>query len=395
MLRAIWMKMPITNVEDFRQLAKGRIPRAIFEYGDGGSYDEVTLRANREDLDKLRFRQRVMMDVSGRSLRTRIVGEDRSMPLIIAPTGLGGLFYADGEIHGALAAEEAGIPFCLSTMSICSIEDVRSAVRAPFWFQLYVMRDRGFTRSLLERAAAAKCSALVLTVDLQIGGQRHRDIKNGLSVPPRLTLRNAFDVASKPQWALSVLMGKRRSFGNLQSAPSGKDGLASLARWVSDQFDPSLTWDDVGWIRSMWSGKLIIKGVLDEYDARQAVSCGADAVVVSNHGGRQLDSTDSSIGALPSVVDAVGGMTEVMFDGGIRSGQDILKALALGARACMIGRAYLYALACGGKKQVKSMLEILRKELDTTMALTGVQDVTTVTSDILLRRRDGSFVGER
>jgi L-lactate dehydrogenase (cytochrome) len=378
--------MTFTNVEDFRELARRRIPRAIFEYGDGGSYNEVTLRANTTDLEDLRFRQRVMVDVSNRSLKTRIVGIEAEMPLVIAPTGLGGLFYADGEIHGALAAEKAGIPFCLSTVSICSIEDVRSAVKTPFWFQLYVMRDRGFTKSLIERAVEAKCSALVLTVDLQVGGQRHRDIKNGLSIPPRLTLRNALDIMTKPEWAIRVLMGRRRTFGNLQNVPAGQGGMSSLSKWIAEQFDPSLTWKDIEWVRSIWPGKLVIKGLLDEQDARQAVACGLDAIVVSNHGGRQLDSTSSSISALPGIVDAVGGATEILFDGGIRSGHDILKALALGASASMIGRAYLYALASGGLPRVAAMLEILRNELDTTMALTGVRDVTSVNASILLNR---------
>jgi L-lactate dehydrogenase (cytochrome) len=385
--------MTFTNVEDFREAARRKIPRSIFEYGDGGSYDEVTLRANRSDLESLRLSQRVMVDMSRRSMKTRIVGSDVNLPLVIAPTGLGGLFYADGEIHGARAAENAGIPFCLSTMSICSIEDVRAAVKTPFWFQLYVMRDRGFTRSLIERAAAAECSALVLTVDLQVGGQRHRDIKNGLSIPPKLTFANAFDIASKPRWALGVLAGRRRTFGNLEGAPAAEEGLASLAHWVGGQFDPSLTWDDVDWVRSIWPGKLVIKGLLDERDAREAVARGADAIVVSNHGGRQLDGASSSIAALPAIADAVGGATEVLFDGGIRSGQDVLKALALGAKACMIGRAYLYALASGGQKRVEEMLGLLGKELDTSMALTGVHDVKTVSPETLLRRSDGSLVG--
>jgi len=385
--------MTFTNVEDFREAARRKIPRSIFEYGDGGSYDEVTLRANRSDLESLRLSQRVMVDMSRHSMKTRIVGGDVNLPLIIAPTGLGGLFHADGEIHGARAAENAGIPFCLSTMSICSIEDVRAEVKTPFWFQLYVMRDRGFTRSLVERAVAAKCSALVLTVDLQVGGQRHRDIKNGLSIPPRLTFANAFDIASKPRWALGVLAGRRRSFGNLEGAPAAEEGLPSLAHWVGGQFDPSLTWDDVDWVRSIWPGKLVIKGLLDERDAREAVERGADAIVVSNHGGRQLDGASSSIAALPGIVEAVGGATEVLFDGGIRSGQDILKALALGAKACMIGRAYLYALASGGQSRVEEMLGLLGKELDTSMALTGVHDVKTVSPETLLRRSDGSLVG--
>jgi L-lactate dehydrogenase (cytochrome) len=379
---------PAITVEDFRRRARRAIPRAIFEYGDGGSYDERTLRANVDDLAALRFRQRVMVDVSQRSVATTIIGAPAALPLVIAPTGLAGLFHADGEIHGARAAEAAGIPYCLSTMSICSIEDVQTAVTKPFWFQLYVMRDRGFTRSLIARAVAAKCSALVLTVDLPVGGQRHRDHRNGLSIPPRLTLRNAIETALRPRWALGVLLGKRRTFGNLDQAPGSKEGLGALSRWVGGQFDASLTWRDIEWIREAWPGKLIIKGILDADDARQAARCGVDAIVVSNHGGRQLDHASSSIAALPSIVDAVGGEAEILFDGGVRSGQDVLKALALGARACLIGRAYLYALASGGQPQVAALLDILAKELDVSMALTGVRDVTAVRSDILLSPED-------
>jgi L-lactate dehydrogenase (cytochrome) len=383
---------PVTNIEDLRILARRRIPRAIFDYADRGSYDEATYRANREDLAALKLRQRVMIDVSDRSTATTILGEPVSMPLAIAPTGLTGLFHADGEILGCRAAHAFGIPFTLSTMSICSIEDVAAAVDKPFWFQLYVMRDRGFSKSLVERAIAAKCSALVLTLDLQIQGQRHQDIKNGLAVPPKLTLKNMLDVATKPRWALEVLRGKRKTFGNLTNAPSGGGGLTTLSHWIAGQFDPSLSWKDVAWIRSIWPGKLILKGVLDVDDARIASDCGADAMVVSNHGGRQLDGAPSSISVLPAIVDAVGDKTEIMFDGGVRSGQDVLKAMALGAKSCMIGKAWLYGLAAGGQAGVTQALEVIRKELDVSMALTGTKDVRSVTADVLHAPRRGDVV---
>jgi L-lactate dehydrogenase (cytochrome) len=382
----------VTNIEDLRVAARRRIPRAIFEYADRGSYDEATYRANREDLAALKLRQRVMIDVSDRSTATTMLGEPVRMPVGIAPTGLTGLFHADGEIHGLRAANAFGIPFCLSTMSICSIEDVAEAVGTPFWFQLYVMRDRGFAESLVQRAIAAKCSALVLTLDLQIQGQRHRDLKNGLAVPPKLTLANMLDVATKPTWALEVLRGKRKSFGNLADAPGAKEGLATLSHWIAGQFDPSLSWKDVEWIRRIWPGKLILKGVLDVDDARIAATCGADAMVVSNHGGRQLDGAPSSISVLPSIVDAVGDKTEIMFDGGVRSGQDVLKALALGAKSCLIGKAWLYGLAAGGEKGVTQALEIIRKELDVSMALTGTKDVRDVTANVLHAPRHGDVV---
>jgi L-lactate dehydrogenase (cytochrome) len=376
----------ITNIQDLRALAARRIPRAIFDYADRGSYDEVTLRANRADLAAIGLRQRVMIDVDKRSVATRILGEDVTMPLAIAPTGLTGLFHGDGEILGARAAEAFGIPFCLSTMSICSIEDVRGAVKKPFWFQLYVMRDRGFSQSLIERAKAAECSALVLTLDLQIQGQRHRDLKNGLAVPPRLTLANALDIATKPAWALKVLFGKRRSFGNLEGQVKGADTLKTLSEWTASQFDASLSWKDVEWVRSIWPGKLILKGVLDEEDARIAASTGADAVVVSNHGGRQLDGARSSISALPGIVQAIGDNTEILFDGGVQSGQDILKAVALGARGCLMGKAFLYGLAAMGEAGVTKALEIMRKELDISMALTGTGDITKVDRSSLVIR---------
>ncbi len=375
----------VTNVQDLRALARRRVPRAIFDYADRGSYDEVTLRANRAGLAAIGLRQRVMVDVSTRSTATTMAGQPASMPVAIAPTGLTGLFHRNGEIHGARAAEAFGIPFCLSTMSICSIEDVRAGTSKPFWFQLYVMRDRGFARSLIERAIAAQCSALVLTLDLQIQGQRHQDLKNGLAVPPRLTLANALDIIAKPGWAAGVLFGKRRTFGNLAGQIKGSDNLATLSQWIASQFDPSLNWQDIEWVRKMWPGKLILKGVLDAEDARIAAASGADAIVVSNHGGRQLDGAAASIDALPEIVETVAGRTEILFDGGVQSGQDVLKALALGARGCLIGKAFLYGLAAQGEAGVTRMLEIIRKELDVSMALTGTRDVAEVTPAILRR----------
>ena len=371
------------SIADFRVQARRRIPRAIFDYADGGSYAELTLAANRRDLDAIGLRQRVMVDVSSRTLASAMVGQPVSLPLAIAPTGLTGLFHQDGEILGARAAQAAGIPFCLSTMSICSIEDVRAAVEHPFWFQLYVMRDRGFTRSLIERARAADCSALVVTLDLTVQGQRHKDIHNGLSVPPTLTIRNALDIASKPAWATGVLGGRRRTFGNL--AGLGRpEGFASLSRWIQSQFDPSMNWSDIEAFRALWPGKLILKGVLCAEDARIAADHGADAIVVSNHGGRQLDGAPSTISVLPEVVEAVGGRCEVLFDGGVQSGQDVLKALALGARGCLIGKAFLYALAAGGGSGVARAIEIIQGELSISMALTGVTDITQVDGRVLV-----------
>ena len=372
-----------TSIADLREQARRRIPRAIFDYADGGAYAELTLAANRRDLDAIRLRQRVMIDASKRSMATTLVGQNSALPLAIAPTGLTGLFHANGEMLGARAAEAAGIPFCLSTMSICSIEDVRGAVEKPFWFQLYVMKDRGFTRSLIERARAAECSALVVTLDLQVQGQRHRDIKNGLAIPPRLTLNNALDIATKPAWAAGVLFGKRRTFGNLTGRPGGTSGLATLSSWIAGQFDAAMTWKDVEEIRGIWPGKLILKGVLDAEDARIAAATGADAIVVSNHGGRQLDSASSSISVLGGIVEAVAGKTEVLFDGGVQSGQDVLQALALGARGCLIGKAFLYALAAGGEAGVTQALTIIRRELSVSMALTGVNDVAQVDRRVL------------
>ncbi|MCS0494204.1 alpha-hydroxy-acid oxidizing protein [Ancylobacter sp. MQZ15Z-1] len=373
----------VTNIQDLRAIARRKVPRAIFHYADRGSYDEATIRANRADLAAIALRQRVMIDVSERSTETTMIGEKVALPLAIAPTGLTGLFHGDGEIHGCRAAQAAGIPFTLSTMSICSIEDVAGAVDKPFWFQLYVMRDRGFSKSLIERAIAARCSALVLTLDLQIQGQRHMDIKNGLSVPPKLTLANALDIALRPAWALGVLMGKRHSFGNL-TVRKESDSLTTLSQWIAGQFDPSLSWKDVEWVRSIWPGKLILKGVLDVEDARIAAGTGADAIVVSNHGGRQLDGAVSSISALPRIVDAIGGgPSEIWFDGGVQSGQDVLKAVALGARGCMMGKAFLWSLAAGGQAGVAQAIEIIRRELDVSMALTGTKDIRKVDKSVL------------
>jgi L-lactate dehydrogenase (cytochrome) len=365
----------ILSIEDLRNLAKRRVPRAIFDYADGGAYEERTLRANAADLDAINFRPRVMLDVSTVKLGTTLVGCAASIPLAIGPTGLAGLFHADGEILGARAAAAFGIPFCLSTMSICSIEDVRAATGQPFWFQQYLMRDRGFNQELIERAIAARCSALMLTLDLQVIAERRRDRRNGLSIPPRITLRNALDVATKPVWALRVLFGKRRTFGNLVGRIGGTDGIKTLAEWTQTQFDASANWRDVEWVRSRWPGRLILKGVMDAEDARFALAAGADAGVVSNHGGRQLDGAPSSIAVLPEIVDAIGGRCEVLFDGGIRSGQDLAKALALGARGGLIGKSFLFALAAGGQAGVTRALEIIRDELRVTLALTGITEV--------------------
>ena len=376
----------ILSIEDLRARARRRIPRAIFDYADGGSYQETTLKANAADLDAIQLRPRVMIDMSDIKLATTLAGAAASMPLAIAPTGLCGLYHADGEILGARAAAAFGIPFCLSTMSICSIEDVHAASDQPFWFQQYLMRDRGFNQSLIERAIAARCSALVLTLDLQILAERRRDARNGLSIPPRLTLRNAWDVATKPAWALQVLFGKRRTFGNLAGHIGGADGAATLAQWTHTQFDSSANWRDVEWVRSRWPGKLILKGVMDAEDARFALSAGADAVVVSNHGGRQLDGAPSSISVLPEIVAAIDGRCEVLFDGGIRSGQDLAKALALGARGGMIGKSFLFALAAGGQAGVTRALEIIRDELRVTLALTGTGDVASCGPQMLRMR---------
>jgi L-lactate dehydrogenase (cytochrome) len=370
-------------IEDMRRAARRRVPKMFFEYADHGSYAEETLRANRIDLERIKLRQRVLVDVAQRDLATTILGERAALPMMLAPIGLCGMQWGDGEILACRAAQAAGIPFCLSTMSICAIEDVAAAVDKPFWFQLYVMKDRGFVRALIERAIAAKCSALVLTVDLQVLGQRHCDLRNGMTVPPEPKLKNLLDIATKPAWAVSVLRGKRKTFGNLSGHVRGVETVRSLSQWISGQFDPALSWADVEWIRSIWPGKLVLKGVLDVEDARLATKTGAAALIVSNHGGRQLDGAKSSISALPRIADAVGAEIEIMFDGGIRSGQDIMRALALGARSCMIGRAYLYGLGAGGAEGVARAIEILQRELDVTMALTGTRRIADIGAHVL------------
>lgn len=374
----------LNSIADLREVARKRVPRAIFQYLDHGSYDEVTLRRNRGDLEALRFRQRVLIDVTRQSLSKDILGVPASMPVVLAPCGLTGLVHRDGEILAAQAAQAFGIPLCLSTVSVCSIEDVRAATTAPFWFQLYVMKDRGYTQALMDRAAAAGCDTLVLTVDIPVSGLRRRDAKNGLAVPPRLTLANVMDIATKPAWAAGVLLGKRKTFGNLAGAMP-HTGVSTLAQWISTQFDASVTWQDFEQIRARWKGKLVIKGILDPVDARRAVELGADALIVSNHGGRQLDGAASTISMLPHVVEAVAGRSEVLFDGGVRCGQDILKAVALGANAVLIGRAYLYGLGARGREGVSLALQILSRELQVSLALTGCNDVRDASPDLLLR----------
>jgi L-lactate dehydrogenase (cytochrome) len=368
----------ITCIEDLRQLAHRKVPKAFIDYVENGSYAEQTLRANRTDLERIALRQRILRNVANRSTKTTILGEPVALPLALAPIGLCGMQHGDGEILACRAAQDAGIPFTLSTMSICSIEEVAEAAAKPFWFQLYVMKDRGYIRALIERAAAAKCSALMLTVDLQVIGQRHRDIKNGMTVPPQIRFKNILDIATKPRWALSIARGKRKTFGNIAGHYPGMTDVTVLSKWVAEQFDASLTWKDVDWIKSLWLGKLILKGILDVEDARNAVKSGAEALVVSNHGGRQLDGAPSSISVLPAIAEAVGGDIEVMFDGGIRSGQDIARALALGARSCMSGRAYIYGLGAAGEAGVARAIEIMRNELDITMALIGVDRVADI-----------------
>jgi L-lactate dehydrogenase (cytochrome) len=374
---------PITCIEDLRQLAERRVPRAFFQYVDSGSYAEETFRANRTDMERIKLRQRVLVNVDKRDLSTNIVGQKSSLPIALAPIGLCGMQHGNGEILAAQAANEAGIPFCLSTMSICSMEQVAEATKKPFWFQVYVIRDRGFIADLITRAKAANCSALVLTVDLQVLGQRHRDIKNGMTVPPKIKLANVIDIMSKPRWAWSVLNARSKTFGNLAGHVKGMEGVNSLAQWTSSQFDPTLSWHDVEWIRSLWPGKLIIKGIHDVEDARLATKSGADAIVVSNHGGRQLDGAPSSISVLPKIADAVGNDIEVMFDGGIRSGQDLFRAIALGAKSCLIGRAYIYGLGALGGAGVSTAIDIIRKELDITMALTGVTRISDIGRNVL------------
>ena len=374
----------ITNIEDLRLLAKARVPRMFYDYADSGSWTEGTYRANEADFAKIKLRQRVAVNMEGRSTATTMIGQKVAMPVAIAPTGLTGMQHADGEILAARAAEKFGVPFTLSTMSICSIEDVAAATTAPFWFQLYVMRDRDFIERLIDRAKAAKCSALMLTLDLQILGQRHKDLKNGLSAPPKPTLANLINLATKPRWCLGMLGTKRRSFGNIVGHAKGVGDLSSLSVWTAEQFDPALSWADVEWIKKRWGGKLILKGIMDAEDARLAANSGADALIVSNHGGRQLDGAPSSIEALPAIAEAVGSQIEVWMDGGIRSGQDVLKARALGARGTLIGRAFLYGLGAMGEAGVTKALEIIHKELDLTMAFCGHTKISTVDKGILL-----------
>ena len=373
----------ITNIEDLRVLHKKRTPKMFYDYADSGSWTESTYRANESDFQKIKFRQRVAVDMNNRTTKTTMVGQEVIMPVALAPTGLTGMQHADGEILAAIAAEKFGVPFCLSTMSICSIEDVAERTTKPFWFQLYVMKDRGFIERLIERAKAAKCSALVLTLDLQILGQRHKDIKNGLTAPPKLTIANMINMATKPRWCMGMMITPRRTFRNIVGHASGVGDMSSLSSWTAEQFDPGLSWADVEWIKKLWGGKLIIKGILDEEDARLAANTGADALIVSNHGGRQLDGAVSSIAALPGIVNAVGKDIEVWMDGGIRSGQDVLKAWALGARGTMIGRPFLYGLGAMGEAGVTKCLDIIQNELDITMAHVGHRDIQNVTTDIL------------
>lgn len=374
----------ITNVEDLRVLAEKRVPRMFYDYADSGSWTEGTYRANESDFQKIKLRQRVAVNMEGRTLRTTMVGQDVAMPVALAPTGLTGMQHADGEILAARAAEAFGVPFTLSTMSICSLEDIAAHTKGSFWFQLYWMRDREFMEALIERAKAARCSALVLTLDLQVLGQRHKDLKNGLTAPPKPTIRNLINLATKPRWCMGMLGTRRHTFGNLVGHAKGVSDVTSLSVWTKEQFDPKLDWADVEWIKRRWGGKLILKGIMDEADARLAADSGADALVVSNHGGRQLDGAPSSIEALPAIADAVGSRIEVWMDGGIRSGQDVLKAVALGAKGTMIGRAFLYALGAMGEAGVTRCLEILRHEMDITMAFCGRTDIRTVDRSILL-----------
>jgi L-lactate dehydrogenase (cytochrome) len=375
---------PITTIEDLRRLARRRVPRMFYDYADSGSWTESTYRANEADFQRIKLRQRVAVDMRNRTLATTMAGQPVAMPVALAPTGLTGMQHADGEILAARAAEALGVPFTLSTMSICSIEDVAAHTKQPFWFQLYVMRDRGFIERLIERARAARCSALMLTLDLQILGQRHKDLVNGLSAPPKPTLRNLLNLTTKPRWCWGMAHTRRRHFGNIVGHVQGVQDLSSLASWTAAQFDPGLSWNDVEWIKRRWGGKLILKGVLDAEDARLALATGADALIVSNHGGRQLDGAPSSISALPAIVDAVGPRMEVWLDGGIRSGQDVLKAVALGARGTLIGRAFLYGLGAMGEAGVRSALQIIRNELDLTMAFCGRTDIRAVDRSVLL-----------
>lgn len=376
------MSKPL-EIRDLKALAKRRVPKMFFDYADSGAWTEGTYRANEDDFHKIKLRQRVLVDMTNRSLASEMIGEKVSMPVALSPTGLTGMQHADGEMLAAKAAEAFGVPFTLSTMSICSIEDVASVTTKPFWFQLYVMRDREFVKNLIDRAKAAKCSALVLTLDLQILGQRHKDLRNGLSAPPKFTPKHIWQMATRPLWCMQMLQTKRRSFGNIVGHAKNVSDLSSLSSWTAEQFDPQLSWENVAEIKEMWGGKLILKGICDVEDAKMAARTGADAIIVSNHGGRQLDGAPSSISMLPKIVDAVGDMIEVHVDGGIRSGQDVLKAIALGAKGTYIGRPFLYGLGAGGQAGVTTALEIIRKELDITMALCGKRDIRDINRDVL------------
>lgn len=374
----------ITCIEDLRKVAKRKVPKMFYDYADTGSWTESTYHANSNDFQEIKLRQRVLTDMTGRTLETTMAGQTVKMPVALAPTGLTGMQHADGEILAARAAEKFGVPFTLSTMSICSIEDVAENTSAPFWFQLYVMRNREFMRDLIRRAQEAKCSALVVTADLQVLGQRHKDIKNGLSTPPKPTLRNWMNLATKPEWCLAMLNTQRRTFRNIVGHTKGVADMTSLSSWTSEQFDPRLSWKDIEEIKNLWGGKLIIKGILDAEDAEMAVKSGADAIIVSNHGGRQLDGAPSTIHALPNIISAVGNNIEVWLDSGIRSGQDVLKAIAMGAKGTLIGRAFLYGLGAYGEDGVTRALEIIYNEMDISMAFTGHTDIKTVNKDILI-----------
>ncbi|MEO3386411.1 alpha-hydroxy acid oxidase [Mesorhizobium sp. CAU 1741] len=373
------------TIADLKQRARRRVPKMFFDYADSGAWTESTYRANEADFAAIKLRQRVLVDMTNRSLESTMIGQTVAMPVALAPTGLTGMQHADGEMLAAQAAEEFGVPFTLSTMSICSIEDVASVTTKPFWFQLYVMKDRDFVANLIDRAKAANCSALMLTADLQILGQRHKDLRNGLSAPPKFTPKHIWQMATRPAWCMGMLGTSRRTFRNIAGHAKGVTDLSSLSAWTAEQFDPQLSWKDVEWIKERWGGKLIIKGILDAEDARMAAATGADAIIVSNHGGRQLDGAPSSISVLPEIVDAVGDRIEVHFDGGIRSGQDVLKALCLGAKGTYIGRPFLYGLGAGGKAGVRLALDIIRKELDVTLALCGKRNIADAGPDLLYK----------
>mgnify|MGYP001247413392 CR=1 FL=1 len=374
---------PILEISDLKERARRRVPKMFFDYADSGSWTESTYKANESDFAKIKLRQRIAVDMTNRTLATKMIGQDVSMPVALAPTGLTGMQHADGEILAAQAAEEFGVPFTLSTLSICSIETVAAKTTKPFWFQLYVMKDRDFINSLIDRAKNAGCSALVLTFDLQILGQRHKDLRNGLSAPPKFTPKHIWQMATRPMWCMKMLTTQNRTFGNIVGHAKGVSDLSSLSSWTAEQFDPRLSWDDIEWIKKQWGGPLILKGILDKEDARYAVDAGCDAIIVSNHGGRQLDGAPSSIEVLPEIVEEVGDKVEIHFDGGIRSGQDVLKAICLGAKGTYIGRPFLYGLGADGKQGVTKSLEIIRKELDTTMALCGRRDLNTLNRDNL------------